>query len=108
MNKNEILKITEDYIKENFIKESTGHDWWHIKRVHDLAVKINQKEQKNEFIIKMIALLHDVFDEKFSKGNVVENLIELMKKLNIYNEIDKDDLENILNSINNLGYKGGF
>lgn len=31
MNKNEILKITEDYIKENFIKESTGHDWWHIK-----------------------------------------------------------------------------
>lgn len=108
MNKNEILKITEDYIKENFIKESTGHDWWHIKRVYDLAVKINQKEQKNEFIIKMIALLHDVFDEKFSKGNVVENLIELMKKLNIYNEIDKDDLENILNSINNLGYKGGF
>ena len=56
----------------------------------------------------MIALLHDVFDEKFSKGNVVENLIELMRKLNIYNEIDKDDLENILNSINNLGYKGGF
>ena len=108
MNKNEILKITEDYIKENFIKESTGHDWWHIKRVHDLAIKINEKEHQNEFIIKMIALLHDVFDEKFSKGNVVENLIELMKKLNIYNEIDKDDLENILNSINNLGYKGGF
>ena len=108
MNKNEILKITEDYIKENFIKESTGHDWWHIKRVHDLAIKINEKEHQNEFIIKMIALLHDVFDEKFSKGNVVENLIELMRKLNIYNEIDKDDLENILNSINNLGYKGGF
>ena len=108
MNKNEILKITEDYIKENFIKESTGHDWWHIKRVHDLAIKINEKEHQNEFIIKMIALLHDVFDEKFSKGNVVENLVELMKKLNIYNQIDKDDLENILNSINNLGFKGGF
>ena len=108
MNKNEILKITEDYIKENFIKESTGHDWWHIKRVHDLAIKINETEHQNEFVIKMIALLHDVFDEKFSKGNVVENLVELMKKLNIYNQIDKDDLENILNSINNLGFKGGF
>ena len=89
MNKNEILKITEDYIKEN-------------------SIKINEKEHQIEFIIKMIALLHVVFDEKFSKGNVVENLIELMRKLNIYNEIDKDDLENILNSINNLGYKGGF
>lgn len=108
MEKKEIIAITENYVKTNFIKESTGHDWWHIKRVHDLAIKINEKEKKNSFIIEMIALLHDVFDEKFSKGNVVENLIELMRKLNIYNEIDKDDLENILNSINNLGYKGGF
>ena len=108
MEKKEIIAITENYVKTNFIKESTGHDWWHIKRVHDLAIKINEKEKKNSFIIEMIALLHDVFDEKFSKGNVVENLIELMKKLNIYNEIDKEDLENILNSINNLGYKGGF
>ena len=108
MEKKEIIAITENYVKTNFIKESTGHDWWHIKRVHDLAIKINEKEKKNSFIIEMIALLHDVFYEKFSKGNVVENLIELMRKLNIYNEIDKDDLENILNSINNLGYKGGF
>ena len=108
MEKKEIIAITENYVKTNFIKESTGHDWWHIKRVHDLAIKINEKEKKNSFIIEMIALLHDVFDEKFSKGNVVENLVELMKKLNIYNQIDKDDLENILNSINNLGFKVGF
>lgn len=108
MNKGEILKISENYIKGNFIKESTGHDWWHIKRVHDLAIKINETEHQNEFVIKMIALFHDVFDEKFSEGNVVENLIGLMKKLNIYNDIEQDELENILNSINNLGYKGGF
>jgi hydrolase, HD len=108
MNIGEILKISENYIKDNFIKESTGHDWWHIKRVHDLAIKINETEHQNEFVIKMIALFHDVFDEKFSEGNVVENLIGLMKKLNIYNDIEQDELENILNSINNLGYKGGF
>ena len=108
MNKGEILKISENYVKDNFIKESTGHDWWHIKRVHDLAIKINETEHQNEFVIKMIALFHDVFDEKFSEGNVVENLIGLMKKLNIYNDIEQDELENILNSINNLGYKGGF
>lgn len=108
MNKGEILEISENYIKDNFIKESTGHDWWHIKRVHDLAIKINETEHQNEFVIKMIALFHDVFDEKFSEGNVVENLIGLMKKLNIYNDIEQDELENILNSINDLGYKGGF
>lgn len=56
----------------------------------------------------MIALLHDVFDEKFLDGDVKENLENLMKKLNIYNEIEEKDIKNIIHSIENLGFKGGF
>ncbi len=108
MNKESILKITEDYVKSNFNQESTGHDWWHIKRVHDLSLQINEIEKKDEFIVRMIALLHDVFDEKFSNGDVKQNLENLMKKLNIYNEIDEYDIKNIIHSIENLGFKGGF
>ena len=108
MNKESILKITENYVKTNFNQESTGHDWWHIKRVHDLSLQINEIEKKDEFIVGMIALLHDVFDEKFSDGNVKQNLENLMKKLNIYNEIDEKDIKNIIHSIENLGFKGGF
>lgn len=108
MNKESILNITENYIKTNFNQESTGHDWWHIKRVHDLSLQINQIEKKDEFIVRMIALLHDVFDEKFSDGDVKENLENLMKELNIYNEIDENDKNNIIYSIENLGFKGGF
>lgn len=108
MNKESILKITENYVKTNFNQESTGHDWWHIKRVHDLSLQINEIEKKDEFIVRMIALLHDVFDEKFSDGDVKQNLENLMKKLNIYNEIDEKDIKNIIHSIENLGFKGGF
>lgn len=108
MNKESILKITENYVKTNFNEESTGHDWWHIKRVHDLSLQINEIEKKDEFIVRMIALLHDVFDEKFSDGDVKQNLENLMKKLNIYNEIDEKDIKNIIHSIENLGFKGGF
>jgi len=108
MNKESILKITENYVKTNFNQESTGHDWWHIKRVHDLSLQINEIEKKDEFIVRMIALLHDVFDEKFSDGDVKQNLENLMKKLNIYNEIDQKDIKNIIHSIENLGFKGGF
>lgn len=108
MNKESILKIIENYVKTNFNEESTGHDWWHIKRVHDLSLQINEIEKKDEFIVRMIALLHDVFDEKFSDGDVKQNLENLMKKLNIYNEIDEKDLKNIIHSIENLGFKGGF
>jgi len=108
MNKESILKIIENYVKTNFNEESTGHDWWHIKRVHDLSLQINEIEKKDEFIVRMIALLHDVFDEKFSDGDVKQNLENLMKKLNIYNEIDEKDIKNIIHSIENLGFKGGF
>ncbi len=108
MNKENILKITEDYVKSNFNQEGTGHDWWHIKRVHDLSLQINETEKKDEFIVRMIALLHDVFDEKFSDGDIKQNLEDLMKKLNIYNEIDEKDIKNIIHSIENLGFKGGF
>jgi len=108
MNTQEILKITSEYIKKAMYDESSGHDWWHIYRVHNLALKINENENKNTFVISMIALLHDIFDEKFSAGNIRDNLINLMKELGIYDFLSKEDLENILHSVENLGFKGGF
>lgn len=104
----DIVKKVEKYVKEISYGESTGHDWWHIKRVHDLAIKINESENQNEFIIRMIALMHDLFDSKFSDGNIRDNLVILMKKLEIYNLINEEDKENIIYSIENLSFKGGF
>ena len=108
MKEEEIVLKVENYIKDKMYNESSGHDWWHVKRVHDLALKINENENANEFTVKMIALLHDIYDSKFSDGNVRDNLIELMKKLNILNDINEEKLENILFSIENLSFKGGF
>lgn len=108
MKEEEIVLRVEGYIKEVMYNESSGHDWWHIKRVHDLALKINEKENANKFIIRMIALLHDIYDDKFSNGNIRNKLIEMLKKLNVFEEIDENKLKNILFSIENLGFKGGF
>ena len=108
MKEEEIIIKVENYIKNEMYNESSGHDWWHIKRVYNLALKINESEKADKFIIKMIALLHDIYDSKFSDGNIRDNLIELMRKLNILEEIDKEKLENILFSIENLSFKGGF
>ena len=49
--KEEIVLRVESYIREVMYNESSGHDWWHVKRVHDLALKINEKENANEFTI---------------------------------------------------------
>lgn len=108
MDKDKILKVIEEYIKKQSINESSGHDWWHIKRVENLSLKMNASMQKNEFVIIMIALLHDIFDDKFSTGNAKKNITNLLKSLNVYDSIEKKDIENILFSIENLGFKGGF
>lgn len=108
MKEEEIIIKVENYIKNEMYNESSGHDWWHIKRVYNLALKINESEKADKFTIKMIALLHDIYDSKFCDGNIKDNLIELMRKLNILEEIDKEKLENILFSIENLSFRGGF
>lgn len=108
MEENEIVNKVEKYIKEQSYNESSGHDWWHIKRVYNLALKINEKESADKFTIEMIALLHDIFDKKFSNGDIRENLIKLLDKMEILKEIDDKKLENILFSIENISFNGGF
>lgn len=56
----------------------------------------------------MIALLHDLYDDKFSNGNTRTQLIQLLQKLEIIDLLKPAELENILFSIENLSYKGGF
>lgn len=108
MNYKKIIMIVENYVKDISLNESTGHDWWHIKRVFDLALKINEKENGNEFIVGMIALLHDVFDDKFSDVLPSIGIPQLLKRLNVYDYVETKDFHNILFSIENLGFKGGF
>lgn len=108
MEKEQIIKRVSKYIKNVLLGESTGHDWWHIVRVQNTANFINQVEKKDSFVINMIALLHDIYDDKFSKENTRIQLINLMEKLQIKSQIKEDDLENILFSIEHLSFKGGF
>lgn len=74
MNQADILKETECYVHETLGNENSGHDWWHIKRVYNLALHIAKEEQDKGraidiFIIQLAALLHDIADWKFNNGD---------------------------------------
>ncbi len=69
MDKQEIIKKTEIFVKETLSKDSTGHDWWHIYRVRNLAKRIARYEGADIFIVELAALLHDIGDYKFFQGN---------------------------------------
>lgn len=108
MNKEEILKIVKVYVKNICENEETGHDWWHIQRVYDIGMLINQKEKSDEFVLTMIILMHDLYDHKFYKGDVEEKLRETMKKLNIIQYISDEEIDNIIYSCVNLGFSKNF
>lgn len=106
MNKEKIIKIINYYVKEKYNNESTGHDYYHTIRVKNIALEINKKEHADEFVIIVTALLHDVFDHKFYNGNnsISQEINKLLKKLKILDFISADDLDNILNCCENIGY----
>lgn len=108
MDKEEIINKTKNYVQNICKKNRVGHDWWHIERVYKNAMLINQKEKADEFIITMIVLMHDLYDHKFYNGNVEEALEETLKKLGVYNNIPEEDIKNIINSCENLGFSSNM
>ncbi|WP_055667469.1 HD domain-containing protein [Desnuesiella massiliensis] len=65
----QIIKDTADYIKDKLEGEGSGHDWWHIYRVWQLAKHISMKEGADTFKVELGALLHDIADWKFNEGD---------------------------------------
>jgi uncharacterized protein len=69
MDRKEILKKTEEYVKSRLGGESSGHDWWHIYRVRKNAIQIGKQEGADLFVVQLAALLHDIADWKLYGGN---------------------------------------
>jgi uncharacterized protein len=70
MNRNGIILLTEDFVRQNLKGYDSGHDWWHIDRVRKLALFINEEETlADPFILEITALLHDSADSKFAGEN---------------------------------------
>ena len=98
-----ILSATENYIRQTFETEGSGHDWWHIYRVWKLAVQIQKNEGGDLFIIEMAALLHDLDDWKLKSGNHLENKTQQwLEKL----EVTKVEQTKIIEVIQQISFKG--
>lgn len=103
--KEEIIKITEKFIKDRFSNEFSGHDVWHILRVRNNAINIQQHEGGNRFIIEMAALLHDIADAKFYDGDVNIGAIKTEEYLNSF-DISPFEKNEIINIVKNISFKG--
>jgi uncharacterized protein len=64
-----ILQKTTDHVRQMLSGEGSGHDWFHIERVRNVALNIGREERADLFVIELAALLHDVADWKFAGGD---------------------------------------
>lgn len=103
MDKALILEKTRDFVKDKMYKEGSGHDWFHVERVCNMAKYLAQKESADMFIVEMTALLHDIDDWKFSDVYNTTVTEEFLKSV----EVSEEDSNRILNIIKTMSYKGG-
>jgi uncharacterized protein len=103
----ELVKKTMEYMREKQLGEGTGHDWWHTKRVYDMAVKLaeEQTEPVDMEIVKLGALLHDIEDWKFNDGDEEAGPKAAEKWLSSQGA-DEDMIQHIKDIIRDLSYKG--
>ena len=107
MDKERIIEETKNIVKDKLYGDGSGHDWYHIERVYNLASFLAKEEGGDEFIIKMSALLHDIDDWKFKKE--IENETDYSETYRILNfmNIDNESIDKIIEIINTMSFKGG-
>ena len=69
MNERDILQQTAEHERGLLSGEQTGHDWFHVERVCQMALAIGHEERADLFLVELTALLHDVADWKFAGGD---------------------------------------
>lgn len=103
--KEEQLEALEKYVRNKFLNEGTGHDWYHIERVINLAVYIADKEGVNSNLVYLTALLHDIDDHKFNGGDFDANCKTAHTLLKQYNFEDKI-IKQVIKAIDEVSFKG--
>lgn len=92
------------YLKNNYSGEWTGHDYWHMIRVYQMASELAEKENADLFVVQLAALLHDVDDKKLSPTthDTLDNAIQFMKM----SHVSDADSKRVCDIIREVSYRG--
>ena len=101
MMREDIIIITENFVRQRMSGYDSGHDWWHIERVRKLALYINSKESiADNFILEIAVLLHDTVDSKFSKGDSGEGYLKIEEFMDKNGMADiKDQVSGVIRNV---------
>ncbi|MBC8287969.1 MAG: HD domain-containing protein [Nitrospinae bacterium] len=100
-----LINKTCQFVEQQLAGDGSGHDWWHIHRVWNLAKNIAEQEGANLLIVELSALLHDIADWKFHDGDESKGP-QMAEHFLIENQVDRDVIDPVIEIIATLSYKG--
>lgn len=102
----QIIKRTEEFVRNEMGEDSTGHDWYHVDRVRNLSLYIAKCEGMGDlFVIEMASLLHDIADDKLNP-TPMEGKNKLSGFLNSLS-LPSSKKTKIIEIIETISFKGG-
>ena len=103
MTNKDIVRGIEEEARKYFEDAVGSHDFSHVERVRNLALRIGKKEKADLFVLEIAALLHDVKkkDEMKSKGLFCHAMAgaKTARKILVKYGLDKKTIENVVHSI---------
>jgi len=101
----DILDRTAAFVEQTLSADSSGHDWYHVRRVWQVARQIGRAESADPYVVELAALLHDIADWKFHDGDAAAGpraarawLTELA--------VDAATIDHVCEIIERLSFKG--
>jgi uncharacterized protein len=103
--KQEVLAQARYFARKELEADSSGHDWWHVYRVTQLAKRIAREEGADEFLCELAALLHDIADEKLTIDFEVG--LQKVEDWLVAQRLDLESVTHIMRIITSMSFKGG-
>ena len=106
MNEVKIIDQAIIFVKKELQNAEGGHDWFHIERVYRNALLISKTENVDRFVVSLGALLHDIADAKFHKGDETIGP-KRAKDFLISEGVTDEIISQVIAIIENISFKGG-
>ncbi len=103
MTKKQLIETTKEFVKTSLVDAEGGHDWFHILRVYNNALLIAKDEKVDELVIVLGALLHDIADSKFHKGDETVGP-KIAREFLFKHNVDSLVIEHVINIIENISF----
>lgn len=105
-----LIEATAAHVQAAMSGEGSGHDWWHVWRVWNMAKRIAAYEAERSSIVdttvvELAALLHDLADHKFHGGDT-SVAPRVTREWLISQHAPADTIEQVTEIVATLSFKG--